>query len=861
MSKINKVVVKGVSYDIEDKNAASKALHYNSFNAISTANAVRLGGKSLDGTNTLSLDIPAATTETAGVMSAEDKKVTVISKVKVTDAKFTQQDYAGIYCTNVNTGRVDTANSTSNGVIISVNEGDVFEIIGENLKYTKSSVQFYSGYPSLDTFVSNVNIYNNKVTVPQGATYMLVSVNPSLGTETVVKQLYWETVEDLPKSYEETLENIGSEYKSQVINVTQGVAAGDNRIFPISMLGEGDIIQIYVKSDIDTKMSLVTHNGHVIQSIITNQIIIKEIAANDITGNSFGFYINQTQATQSGVLNCFLRIIKKDSSDITLSKSLINFANTPKDISDINKNLGSKHQELIANVKVGEMLDARNFISTDIEAGYAIEFIAESDSDVKYRILTGDGKNVEGYAIYYNSNVLYRVNAHTIFVTSLRNATRWGLFVDVANATVNTSIRFRARIIKNDSFSYDSKIKRLSDEIGVSVNNPYSKYELFTLGDSLSSGGVWQAKVAELIGCTFDQSKNVKPGAMLSVGGTYSYGDSFDTVLWRAKNLIDQGYIADEGENAIVILENVNDGYVAFDEGAKSLIPTDPIEGYALADFGSALLESITDKARLNAVLRLTKTQTGKNLKITTLPTKPGTITLRVGWAGPGVSTYNIQIEPKSTTEETLAGIIDKIMEYAYTGVTDTLGEDGASVDFCSGNSNYMPTVEFDDTGNTGMRVTITDNPNAKGSVAKFFVGDSVEEWTDTSKWVVPSYSQGWKSTIELLQRTYPKLHIFVSQFPMHSVTASEYLLPNGSYDSVAYNSTGRMVNMRKMEVELKKIADFYSLPFLNVFRECGIGINNMLSYYNASANVHPKNEGYYRFGETVAVQLKRYLL
>ena len=66
---------------------------------------------------------------------------------------------------------------------------------------------------------------------------------------------------------------------------------------------------------------------------------------------------------------------------------------------------------------------------------------------------------------------------------------------------------------------------------------------------------------------------------------------------------------------------------------------------------------------------------------------------------------------------------------------------------------------------------------------------------------------------------------------------------------------------MRKMQVELTNIAKFYSLPFLDVFAECGIGINNMLTYYNTSANVHPKNEGYYKFGETVATQLKRYLL
>lgn len=74
MSKINKVVVKGVSYDIEDKNTASKALHYDSFNAIPTAEAVNISGKSVDGTNTLSMSIPVATTKSAGVMSAADKE-------------------------------------------------------------------------------------------------------------------------------------------------------------------------------------------------------------------------------------------------------------------------------------------------------------------------------------------------------------------------------------------------------------------------------------------------------------------------------------------------------------------------------------------------------------------------------------------------------------------------------------------------------------------------------------------------------------------------------------------------------------------------------------------------------------------
>ena len=665
-------------------------------------------------------------------MGKELAKVTTISKIKITDLKFTQHDYAGIYCSNINTGGVSFANNVGNGIVIPVKEGDVFEIIGENLKYGTQSVQFYSGYPSSDTNIAKILIRSNKVTAPQGATYMLVSVNPSLGTETTIKQLNWVSMEDLPQSYKEVLENIGSEYKTQVINVEKGIASGNNNMFPISLLDEGDIIQIYVKSDIDTTMSLVTSYGYVIKYVKTNQIVTKEITANDITGRrAFGFYINSAQATQSGTLNCSLRIIK-NSSAITLSKILLNVVDTTEEV---------KHK--------------------------------------------------------------------------LNNFTP-----------------------------------------------PLSKYELFSLGDSLSQAGIWQTKVAQLTGCIFDQAKNSKAGAMLSAGGTSSFGNTFDNVLWRTKNLIDQNYITDNGENTIVILENVNDGYQAFDGDAKTIVPTTPIEGYNDADFGVDLLNSISNKAVLNAVLRLNTVVAGRNLRIDTLPTKAGNITLKVGWAGSGISNYNIYVEPQATQEETLSYVLNRILEYSYTGITDVLGEDGRSVDFSSGNSNYLPTVQFTDTDNTGMTCTVTDNPNAKGSVARYFIGENVSEWTDLSKWQKGiTYSQGWKSSIEMLQRTYPKLHIFVSMFPLHAVTASEYLLPNGTYDTAAYNKVHRMEIMRKMQVELNNIAKFYSLPFIDVFAECGIGISNMLTYYNAQANVHPKNEGYYKFGETVATQLKRFLI
>ncbi len=885
---------------IEDVNRGitridAKAIQIGSFEVESLTDGLGINFSNIDGTQSDSFKIPTATAERAGVMSAEDKKVSAKLKVKVTDAKFTQQDYAGIYCTNVNTGRVDTANSTSNGIIIPVNEGDVFEIIGENLKYNFQSVQFYSGYPSLDTNIAYVSIKNNKVNVPQGATYMLVSVNPSLGTETTIRQLNWATIEDLPQSFKEVLENISSEYKTQAINVTQGTASGNNKLFPISLLSEGDSIQIYVKSDITVKMSLITSNDRVIQLITTNQIITKEVTADDITGDSFGFYINSVQATQSGTLNCYLRIVKKDSSPITLSKGLINVANsldnTKKQVNSLEEVIESVveipvNNKNIKNWNTANKLVTRLYVENKERALADGLFVRQF-----FRALnspTNNGFNFgtrnTGWAITIAPGIGdfdYYETTHAIYGKIAIKIADWDVIEWPASGAISIGGVLSESNLEDIVFDWNEFVKplyptvtiadgsvtenKLSEEVKDKLNSsapPLSKYELFSLGDSLSAAGIWQTKVAQLTGCIFDQAKNNKAGAMLSVGGTSSFGNTFDNVLWRTKNLIDQNYITDNGENTIVILENVNDGYQVFNGDDKSIIPTTPIEGYNDADFGVELLESISDKATLNAVLRLNTVVAGKNLKIDTLPTRAGTVTLRVGWAGPGYSNYNIYVEPQATDEETLAHVLDRILEYAYTGITDVLGEDGVSVDFSSGNPNYLPTVQFTDTDDTGMICTVTDNPNAKGSVARYFIGNSIDEWTDTSKWQKGiTYSQGWKSSIELLQRTYPKLHIFVSHFPLHAVTSSEYILPNGSYDTVAYNSVSRMETMRKMQVELGNIAKFYSIPLLDVFAECGIGINNMLTYYNTSANVHPKNEGYYRFGETVATQLKRYLL
>ena len=151
----------------------------------------------------------------------------------------------------------------------------------------------------------------------------------------------------------------------------------------------------------------------------------------------------------------YMLVAVKNAATATAKIELVGWADNvvSNALATMPQNIGSEYVERSGNLNAGVALDMRHFYNLTINEGDALEFIAETDSNVKYRILTGNGIYVEGNAIYYDSNVLYRVYAHTIFVTSLRNANRWGLFVDVANATANTSIRFRARIISNDAFS------------------------------------------------------------------------------------------------------------------------------------------------------------------------------------------------------------------------------------------------------------------------------------------------------------------------------------------------------------------------------------------------------------------------
>jgi hypothetical protein len=398
------------------------------------------------------------------------------------------------------------------------------------------------------------------------------------------------------------------------------------------------------------------------------------------------------------------------------------------------------------------------------------------------------------------------------------------------------------------------------NENGMPITNENSLNgkELFVVGDSLSAGGIWEARVAEITGCTFDQSKNSRPGSQISTGGTASYGGGKDCGLARILNIKKEGY-----NPSIIMLENVNDINAFNNEGEPisgsiddaPYIINQILEGYNLSDWQTdavALLSGIASENRkFGTTLQLLTTISGKNLKILATASAEGDIRIGVNTAQTGWLYYNIHV----LTTDSIYDIVNKILEYNYSMVTDTIGDDNISVNFSSGSTSYPCSISFADIDNTGVTVSITDVDNAKTVQTKVFKGSNLTtDWENPDKWSGNvSFFSAWKGMIEFAKLNYPAAELILLMFPYYSMNPSNYMNADGTFDQESYNNAYKKIE--GMFENQKKVADIYNIPVIDIHHHCGITVGNYNQYY-WNNNVHPKEVGYNYFGEKIAKAL-----
>lgn len=513
----------------------------------------------------------------------------------------------------------------------------------------------------------------------------------------------------------------------------------------------------------------------------------------------------------------------------------------------------------LKNKKIGFTLEDVN--ETDETNGLIIQLTAQSNFNVNYGIYNFISGSEQSFPYSSLVNIPESTNI------SLEDDDMVYLLIYANFSSSGNPLTMRVSIYYYLTEWVESPIdlsgyytKEETDEkISELAGSTYSKYTLYSIGDSLCAGGQWQAQCATKLGCNFSQDLNADPSHPTSIGGTASAMSRRDSTFFRAMNLINYGEIKKKGENAIICIQNVNDGTFTFDSTARSYTLVNEVD---IDEITSEALAAIDDTYKTwGTVLRQLQKIAGKVLTINTLPTIEGDITLKIGWAGPGVSNYNVHVVPQATDEETLQYVYDRIIEYDFKGIHDAAYDNGtiSGVSFSSGSASYMPTVEFTDTDSTGMTVTITEVDDTVWGTCYWFDSDDLSNWTDTSYWVTPKASSGWKSAVEALIAAFPKAKIAIVHLPRIAETQANYLKSNGLYDEVAFYNSVNDTNVKEIE-RCKAIADLYRLKFIDVYSYCGICATNLTNFYPANANVHPSANGYIRWGDIIAGEIQSWI-
>lgn len=387
-------------------------------------------------------------------------------------------------------------------------------------------------------------------------------------------------------------------------------------------------------------------------------------------------------------------------------------------------------------------------------------------------------------------------------------------------------------------------------------SHPMNGSEFATVGDSLCASEQWQTKLAELTGATHLGGFNR--------GGTTTYGYKEDCGQRRLIKLFSQ-----HPNVPYIFLENINDFAKSMEDSNKNLgdFNTDIPFMYETHSIDENIQNSYEEAiaywdSNFDTFASSASPQTGY---IRVLKYKKAAYQLNVLGKASNEGTFNIKIGDDSygiavTTEMTIDDICDAILNYSFTGFTDTaVGSTGnyTGVKLTGDNTVSAETVVSIEENGTGINIQVA-NVASEAEILYYFNSLKVGHFTDKSKWKTEqemSLSSFYMGILQYAVTKFPTAKIYWMIMPRFGINydtlSSYYKWENGVINTAKYKDTGLEKAIRNLNNFQKDICDWYLIPYIDVERFCGINYYNA-SYYYPNGDVHPKGVGYNRWGETV---------
>lgn len=400
------------------------------------------------------------------------------------------------------------------------------------------------------------------------------------------------------------------------------------------------------------------------------------------------------------------------------------------------------------------------------------------------------------------------------------------------------------------------------------INYWCSGKSLYSLCDSLGTAGIWQQRIAELTGMSFDKklNNNGDNSIAFSVGGTRTGGgenSGFDRIM-RIKRHQDLGNPID-----VLIIENINDliyineetSIDNIDEQIANALPYFEeqwftYEGKIFSDYTEAwkffkdnmqtVLNGIVPKKGTIIGLKYISGEATYNVKILSTASNNGQFTLSVGG-----KPYSISV----TTEMSIQDIVNKILEwdYASPNYTDTIGEDGESVNFVAQSGNTS--VSYSDTDSTGVKVEISITGGSVSGTTWSFKDLDVENWLEWSSWGIAFNNEtvipAMKGLIEYISKNLNNTKVYWFIPPRFGINFdTEYKRVDGSFDIDSYKKYTGEINYKKLTEIQKAVCRYYNIPVIDMYNYSGLNFTNVYPKYYQNNNVHPTDECYNYLGE-----------
>ena len=458
--------------------------------------------------------------------------------------------------------------------------------------------------------------------------------------------------------------------------------------------------------------------------------------------------------------------------------------------------------------------------------------------DGKVDKITGKGLSSNDYTNDDKAVVASIINKYTARFVICDNNGYVGFSID------NRGVNY---IGKGSSAIITELDERLTDvENKLMPSSLYGK-NVYVIGDSLSTSGVWMERLAELTGALFDNSVNTNPEHPISVGGTKTLDLSGNCGMDRARNLYAVAPNAD-----VIIIENINDRTQVINNGAITDIPFMLLN---TAETQTTYNTKSSAIAALDSEIANITPSVGTMIKI---PYSSHAYSMVLSGNISSAGQINISIDGNDfgvevLSNDTIASIQNKIIEWDFSsvGYSDTKINDNGVL-FTDTQDRATPPVITANNGNTGVVINITATDSVD-YIGYCFMSKDVAEWNTAAKWVewntVTLYSI-YMGLLEYLFTNFPSAKIFFMLTPRTPYLTRYATRPDGTYD---YNAWFRAQADEALSGLQKVVADYMLTPTLDVRKECGINTFNAHLYMASESNVHFNTNGYKLLGETVA--------